>query len=178
MTRRRVDWENIEEEYRAGQLPIREIARRYEIDPSQIHRRAKKYSWERDLSDKIRRAVRTKVSSPVTVTNDTTREMLTDDEIIEAASERGRLVVEGHLSRAQRLKTMADRMSDGLEAHFRNEDPGFEIFVAKGDGPASVLKILTDVTEKIVNLERKSLNLDEKETQDNRVQMVLDFRRV
>lgn len=47
------DWERIEHDYRAGILSLREIAGEHEITEGAIRKRAKRDSWERDLSAKI-----------------------------------------------------------------------------------------------------------------------------
>lgn len=168
-----IDWDSIEAEYRAGQIPLAEIARQHEITPAAITMRAKRHNWPRDLSKKVRQAVNAKlVNSAVNVNK--TPSGATDDEIVEAAAERGRLVVEGHLAKAQFLKDMADKIGEGLKAHLENRDPGFELFVAKGDGPASVLRTLTDVAEKIANLERKALNLDEHDINQTQILIMVD----
>ncbi len=52
--RARIDWEAIERDYRIGQLSIRELARRHDIEPSTITRKAKKENWARDYSDEVR----------------------------------------------------------------------------------------------------------------------------
>ena len=53
-----VDWAVIEKDYRLGQLTVREIARRHDIAPSSITRRAEKDGWTRDLTDEIRAKTR------------------------------------------------------------------------------------------------------------------------
>ena len=46
-----IDWETIENEYRAGMLSIREVARRNGVDHAYLIRTAKKKGWSRDLTD-------------------------------------------------------------------------------------------------------------------------------
>jgi len=184
MSRRAINWDSIEDEYRAGQLSIREIARRHNVANPTIVQRAKRYNWTRDLSEKIRQRVNAKVgissaSSSEASTNTSTdlpprENQLSEDEIIEAASERGRQAVEGHLAKAERLKQMADKLAAGLEAHMRNEDPGFNLFPGKGDCLSSLLRSLADLTERIVNLERKALNLDEHDINQTQILIMVD----
>lgn len=168
-----MDWESIEREYRASQLSVKEIARRNGCSRAAIQKKAKQKGWTRDLSDQVRREVAVKVAAGATP--NPASSTITDEEIIDAASVRGAAAIEGHLARANRLKRIADRIAEGLERHMGitesqavdlegmplPNDPGFALFVAKSDGPASILKCLADVTERIARLERTALNLDD-----------------
>lgn len=49
-----IDWQKIEAEYRAGIRPLRAIAEDHHISEGAIRKRAKRDSWERDLSGKIK----------------------------------------------------------------------------------------------------------------------------
>lgn len=57
----KIDWEAIEREYRAGQLSIREVARKHGVSDTAIRKEAKAKGWKRDLADKVRKAVREEV---------------------------------------------------------------------------------------------------------------------
>jgi hypothetical protein len=50
---REIDWERVEEEYRAGLLSLREIAGRHSITEGAIRKRAKRDDWTRDLAAKV-----------------------------------------------------------------------------------------------------------------------------
>lgn len=74
---REIDWERVEEEYRAGLLSLREIAAHHSITEGAIRKRAKRDDWSRDLAakvqakadDLVRRAeVRKSVRADATVT--------------------------------------------------------------------------------------------------------------
>jgi hypothetical protein len=56
--RKSVDWIAIEREYRAGQLSVREIARRSSVTEGAVRKHAKADGWTRALADKVREAVR------------------------------------------------------------------------------------------------------------------------
>src|SRR3984957_3669508 len=99
--RKRVDWEAIEREYRAGQLSVREIGRRYEVDEAAVRKHAKAEGWTRALAAKVREAVREKLVRNVGPQDGP--HPIRDAEIIDMAAARGVEVVRQHratLSRA------------------------------------------------------------------------------
>ena len=49
-----IDWERIELDYRAGLLSLREIATKSDVSEGAIRKRAKRDSWLRDLSEKVK----------------------------------------------------------------------------------------------------------------------------
>jgi hypothetical protein len=53
-----VDWKDIEAEYRAGKLSIRQIAANHGVDEKAIRKRADKGGWTRDLEPEVDRRVR------------------------------------------------------------------------------------------------------------------------
>lgn len=102
--RKEIDWEVIEKFYRAGQLSIREIAKQNNCSDTVIRRKAKKKGWERDLTDKVSKAVRTKlVRSANTAANPQT-----EREIIEEAAETSVAVVRGHQKRLRDSNEVVD----------------------------------------------------------------------
>ena len=58
-----IDWEAVERLYVAGQLTIRQIASKCDINPASITKRAKKHDWQRDLSAAIDARTKAKISS-------------------------------------------------------------------------------------------------------------------
>lgn len=59
--KRSIDWEKIEEDYRAGIKSSVQIAKEHGITEGAIRKKAKQQSWERDLSYKVRQKVRTEL---------------------------------------------------------------------------------------------------------------------
>ena len=59
------DWEAIERAYRAGSLSIRAIAERYGTSESTIRSRASRNGWQRDLTEQVKAATKTKLSRKV-----------------------------------------------------------------------------------------------------------------
>jgi Lhr-like helicase len=81
--RKKIDWEAIEREYRAGVLSIREIARQFKCTDGAIRNKAKKYGWQRDLSEKVRKRAQQKLLRKNVRTSNAD-----DESIIEEASNR------------------------------------------------------------------------------------------
>ena len=55
---RNIDWVKIEQDYRAGILSVREIAREVGLSDAAIRKRAKANGWERDLTEQVRAKTR------------------------------------------------------------------------------------------------------------------------
>lgn len=158
--KRVIDWEKIEAEYRAGQLSVREISRNHGITETAIRKHAKAERWSRDLSDKVRRAAKEAMVRN-TVRSELSREPVSDAETIKTFGARGARAIEGHLSRAERLKKLADKLTTELETYMDGGVPTVQIFVSKGDSPASIIRTLADTAERIAKIERQALNLDD-----------------
>lgn len=158
--RKLVDWERIETEYRVGQLTVREIARRNDISHVAIYKHAKAQGWERDLTDKVRKAAKSAVVTRI-VNKELSRDPVNEAETVKTFAARGSRAIEGHLSRAERLKALADKLTTELETYMDGGVPTVQIFVSKGDSPASIIRTLADTAERIAKIERQALNLDD-----------------
>lgn len=64
-TKPEIDWTAIERHYRAGELSLNEIAKRYGVSRPGITKRAEREGWVRDLSKKIEQATQNKVVAAV-----------------------------------------------------------------------------------------------------------------
>ena len=190
MKTKRIDWEKIEVEYRAGQFSIREIARQHSCAEASIRKKAKKESWTRDLTDKVRQRVRDKlVRSEVRTSNaregvahqsDTpTDNEITDDEIIEAAATRGAEIQNVHRKDIRRGQEMVRNLTAQLAecAKARTKIEG-EIEEATKDDKgvqrrnlmmkavslpshAGVLRDLSVALKNLIPLERQAYSLDD-----------------
>lgn len=85
--RKKIDWEPICVEYRAGQLPIREIARQHSVSAAGICQIAKRRGWTRDLKE----VVNTRVKE--VLTNEDVNSPIVRGEIIEFSLVRVREVL-------------------------------------------------------------------------------------
>lgn len=113
-------WEQIREEYRAGALSVRDIAKAYGPTEAAIRNRARKgengVPWERDLTDQVRAATRAKLDKAEA------KPGAQPSEIIEAASARNFTALQGHLKRLGRLAEIEERVIERLEKSFADFD--------------------------------------------------------
>ncbi len=166
-----VDWEAIEREYRAGQLSVREIAARHGCNASTISRRAKRYGWERDLSDQVRQRAQAKAILG--------GESGDDEEIVEAAAERGAEVINVHrrdirdgrktvemMLAELRAECQQPGLAEMAEQHIEQSGSGNAEAQAirkavSLPGRAGVMRDLSQSMQRLVALERQAYNLDD-----------------
>lgn len=155
----RIDWEAVERDYRIGQMSVRELARRHEIEPSTITRRAKKEAWIRDLSEIVKS--RTRAAMIETVAQHTQQHATESNTAlrdgIDVAVETNLRVLRAHQSgiresagRLERLAQQFDAISAGLAD--MND-------IAKA---ASSLESIVRSQKTLVGLEREALNIDDR----------------
>ena len=176
---KKTDWESIQNEYRAGQLSIRAIASKYGVGESTIRKRANKNSWERDLTDKVRKATKSKLVRTMVrskkdleaVDSDFYEGLVeldldggahngaqcskvrTDEEIIEEASDCAASVVFEQRETIKNFRGILDK--------FYNNLAKTEITAKNRSSALKDFKYCTEVFEKLVRLERQAYSLDE-----------------
>ncbi len=136
------DWEAIEREYRAGQLSVREIASRYGVNASTISRRAKRYGWERDLSERVRDRAHAKSMLG--------GESGDDEAVVEAAADRGAQVLD---TQRQDIREMRAQ-GQALLAELQQSDLDLP-------RKAGTYRDLVQGMARLVPLERQAFNLDD-----------------
>ena len=179
----KTDWESIEREYRAGQLSVREIARRFGITEGPIRRKAKALKWKRDLSEKVRAAAQSKLHA-----EDAGRAGdagATDAEIVEKAAERSADVIRMHRTDIARGRSLVEAMmgeledetdhrkllSELVEQHLDDigANPQVEAAIRKAISlptRSGVLRDLSQSMHKLIVLERQAYNLDDNKPLD------------
>ena len=109
------DWEGIEREYRAGQLSNVAIAKEFGITEGAIRKRAKRDKWKKDLTERVKQAVRDElVRDAVRETEIRTREA-SDPEVVEPPAAEARSCCGGPLS-SQRHQGCARAGQDAARA--------------------------------------------------------------
>lgn len=161
--RKAYDWEAIEREYRAGQLSIKEVARRYGCSDTAIRKKAKKLGWERDLASAIRDKVRNKL-----VREEVRGGNVSEPELIEQAAERGAQVVLTHRKDINRLRDLEAAFLEELSGsptklyitQYQGEIVSAEVGIPVTDKSAA-LNNLANVQHKRIQLERQAFNLND-----------------
>lgn len=106
LSKRQIDWEAINREYRAGLLSVREIAKMFGITHTAIQKRAKNFpdQWKRDLTQKIQAEVARKlVTDSVTTAGD-------EDSIVAEASARALSIIKKHRKCLARLAELEAKL--------------------------------------------------------------------
>lgn len=96
MAGKQTDWEAIEAEYRSGTISNAELGRKYDVSEGAIRKRAKAQGWTKDLTEKVKTAVRDRLVRAEVRTANARTNSRTDAEIIEAAAETAVQVVQIH----------------------------------------------------------------------------------
>lgn len=169
--KKKIDWEAIEREYRAGQLSVSEIGRQNDVSHTAINKRAKKDGWTRDLTKRVRQEVSARlVSDEVSAAN--------AKQAVELAAERGVQVVREHRNTAGRGRDMTIRLLAELDATttYAGELEGMIADADAGDdnkrlaalekvlslpSRAGILKDLSLAARTWVQIERQAFNLDD-----------------
>lgn len=149
-----VDWEAVEREYRAGQLSLREIGRLFKVTDTAIRKRAKAENWQRDLTDKVREAVRNKL-----VRDGSQSQRANDEEIVEAAADRSHNVVLSHRTDISQLRALSTILATRLSQHLdgiSGEGPG----IGDKESATDMLEKLTRIRARLIPLERQAFNID------------------
>ncbi|HGH4639181.1 TPA: hypothetical protein ACJIWV_000913 [Enterobacter asburiae] len=152
------DWEAIESAYRAGSLSVRAIGEKHGVNHATILKRANKEGWQRDLTEKVRAATKAKVTKSVTksVTKDGNQSpVVTDEQIIEQASDEAAAVVMAHRESLAAWRGITNKLRDFLKDADITEE-----------NHASMSRSITagvDAQIKVINAERKAYNLDTEE---------------
>lgn len=177
MQRKKIDWEAIEREYRAGSLSVSEIAKQNGISHQAIFQKAKKLGWKRDLSKDVRKRINQKLIADSVATCNAS-----DEEIAEAAADRGARLVKLHrkdianlqAEEQKILKELGDTPKKLWIGQYQGQVVKEEVGIPVTER-ASALQALAQVQHKRIALERQAYNLDEGNPGDPIEKIVLEF---
>ena len=174
------DWPAIEAEYRVGQLSNRMIAEKHGVSEGMIRKKAKAQGWLKDLTDKVRREVRTQlVRDSVRMPNVSEREAVTQAGIT------GAEVVRTHRKDVRTAAGLVSLLMDQLHAAAgsREELEGAVAEMCKDDETgqrearlmkaislpthAGTIRDLSTALKNLVTIERQAYNLDELNTEES-----------
>ena len=143
-----VDWEKVEGDYRAGVKTNYAIADEHGISEALVRKNAKKYGWTRDLTDKIKAAMRAAISLP----GGRDLAPLPEAEIVEIAAGLQVKIIHRHQDQLSRLSRAADTLTRQLEPLLN--DPMLLV------PNLAIVEKLTTVTASLIKLERQAFNID------------------
>lgn len=163
----RNDWELIEREYRTGRFSLAQLEKRHGVNRSNISRRAKKYGWKKDLTDRVRERTQEKITRATLPPEAQEAYDSDDDQIVEYAANENAAVVKGHRKTLERWRGIAQRYAEILEDQVTKGTITVDLgegLVTEIDVPLEYVgKCLghgTQAIERIVKMERQNYGLD------------------
>ena len=180
-TRKVIDWEAVEIQYRAGIRSLKDIGAEFGVSDAGILKRVKRDGWTRDLKAKIQAKADAKVSASLVSGEVSARTKLAESQVIEAEATTQatiRLTQRADIARSRRL---AMSLLSELEATTGNIELFEELVVFLRDedekgqdkrndlynkvismsGRVSNMKSLADTLKTLVTLEREAYGITE-----------------
>ena len=180
-----INWLQIERQYRAGLLSIREIGREHGIAESNIRLRAKEEKWARDLTEEVRKRTRAKLVESLAnqdVSEGAVKQLKesTDEEILEHAAKTQVTVVREHQRTLGTGHKLTLRMLDELDSTTSLKGELADLIMSKVDikqakammravslgGRAAVMRDLAQAARTWVTLERQAFGIAEDKRRD------------
>jgi len=119
--KKKIDWERIEEDYRAGLLSVREIATKHGVSHTAIQKKVKEHGWERDLNAKIQAKAAAIVAKKLVASEVASKKVATDKQIIEVNALAIVDVKMNHRGFSTRLMKLCETMMEELETVTDNQ---------------------------------------------------------
>lgn len=186
-SRRNVDWEAVERDYRAGSKTLRQIGEEHGCSHVAVKKRAEREGWTRDLSVRIKEAADAKVTK-AEVTKEVTKESaISERQTIESNAQMLADIVLNQRTNVKRAMAVVVSLWNEIEATgdyteefkrvgelMRSEDEFGQdrlndMYVAAIGMPQRVknVKLLADALKVLIELQRKILKLDDEKSQGN-----------
>ena len=115
-TRKAIDWEAVEGDYRAGLLSLREMSESHGVSHVMIAKKAKALGWVRDLNAKIQARADALVNASVVTGPVNSLSLVTERQVIEANAERIAQVRGEHRADITRMRALVIRLLAECEA--------------------------------------------------------------
>ena len=196
MTRKVIDWESVEIQYRAGIRSLKDIGREFDVSDAAIVKRAKRDGWTRDLRAKIHAKAESKVSESLVSAEVSAQTKVREREVIEANAAAVADVRLAHRRDIRRSRSLASKLLDELEGLTDNrelfeqlgelmhspDDKGMDRLndlyrkVVELPNRTKVMKDLAETLKTLIALERQAYNLDDQqheETYEDRLRRLL-----
>lgn len=165
-----IDWENIEREYRAGQLSIAEIARQNGCSRPTIIQKAARLGWTRDLTDAVRREIKSRLVATDALQSNATP--CNTQEAIDTAASRGVEIVRRHRRLLATLSACAEGVAEAVAARLDaaktgdTETEGLQAsfsIIGDRESLSDAMEKASRSAHKLIALERQAYNLDDRE---------------
>ena len=171
-SRKDIDWEAIQREYRAGILSVREIASMHGISHCTILKRAKKFpgQWVRDLSARVRAEVKRRlVTDSVTTAGD-------EDSIVDAVSSRAISVLREHQGSIAKTAEIEAEIFQALKKQAKKPKNKDEKQPAVSTRATTLLALVT-AQERRIKMERQAFGMteDTKPEEDGSAKITITF---
>ena len=186
MTRKVIDWESVEIQYRAGIRSLKDIGREFDVSDAAIVKRAKRDGWTRDLKAKIHAKAESKVSESLVSAEVSAQTKVREREVIEANAVAIADVRLAHRRDIRRSRSLANKLLDELEGLTDNrelfeqlgelmhspDDKGMDRLndlyrkVVELPNRTKVMKDLAETLKTLIALERQAYNLDEQQHEE------------
>ena len=186
MTRKVIDWESVEIQYRAGIRSLKDIGREFDVSDAAIVKRAKRDGWTRDLRAKIHAKAEYKVSESLVSAEVSAQTKVREREVIEANAAAVADVRLAHRNDIRRSRALTNKLLDELEGLTDNrelfeqlgelmhspDDKGMDRLndlyrkVVELPNRTKVMKDLAETLKTLIALERQAYNLDEQQHEE------------
>ena len=179
-TRRKIDWDAVERDYRTGKFTQRELADKYGVTHGAVGKQAREHGWKKDLTEEIRRATNAKLTEQL-VSSEVAKGSQQVANTVAAAAEVNTRVILGHraglqaitnvkrtlLSQIEQAASLLPDLAEVIEMVRQPDDNGMDRAndaLRKAMSRSALvddLKKLADVDEKVRKGEREAFALDE-----------------
>ncbi len=153
--KKKVDWDAMEPDYRAGILSNMALADKYGCTESAVRDHAKRFDWTRKLADKVRESINENLLRGEL--RDTATPRSKDDQVVQRAAAAGTEIVLRHrdsIARQQRIKERLEKKLEELTG------PGKIENLTSLAAAVKIGETLARKTTLLTGLERQAFNLD------------------
>lgn len=154
-TRRRIDWDAVERDYRTGRFTTRELGAKHGLSHVAVAKKAKTHQWTQDLGEKIRQATNARLTAAL-IEGEVNANFQAVSNVVLAAAEVNAQVIQRHRRRLEALARDADIARKKLMSLIETVADAKEATTLVSAVEAAVR------TEKLlIEQERKSYKLDD-----------------
>lgn len=169
MTRKAIDWEAVEIQYRAGIRSLKDIGKEFDVSDAGILKRARRDGWERNLKAKIQARAEARVSAAAVSEEVRARTKIHEQQVVEANALAVADVRLSHRRDITRTRTIAMRLLAELEEQAAGEEvegqqecaPEARTDALSLQAKVKVLKDLGESLRVLVALERQAYGIGE-----------------